>query len=99
MKQRIHRTNPIPDVIEFTPDGNGAGLYTEVIDLARIGRLDITRATRVEFDVPSQRWQVFDFTGHQLFAHRSRRVCLDWERRHFNEPIHTQSLNRNPNPM
>ena len=73
---------------------------TEVIDLAKIGQLDITRATRVEFDVPTQRWEVYDFTGHQLFSNRSRQVCLDWERRHFNEtPTPTPIQNRIPEPM
>jgi hypothetical protein len=75
----------IPHVLHFAPDGTGAGLYTELVDLREIGRLDVCRATTVEFDDPSQLWEVHDFTGHRLFRHPSRQTCLDWERRHFNE--------------
>ena len=75
----------IPHVLHFLPDGRGAGLYTELVDLREVGRLDVCRATTVEFDDKSQCWEVHDFTGHRLFSHRSRETCLDWERRHFNE--------------
>jgi len=76
---------PIQHVLHFAPDGTGAGLYTELVDLHEIGRLDVCRATTVAFDDTSQCWEVHDFTGHRLFTHRSRQACLDWERRHFNE--------------
>ncbi len=78
--------SPIPHVIHFTADGTGAGLYTEAIDLQQIGRLEITRASNVEFNEITQQWEVFDFTGHKLFAHSSRKTCLEWERQAFNQP-------------
>ena len=74
-----------PDVLRFAPDGTGAGLYTERIDLRQIGPLEVVRASRVEFDAPSQRWEVRDLSGRRLHADPSRQACLDWERRHFNQ--------------
>ncbi len=65
----------------FTPDGLGHALHTERIDLERIGDLHIERASRVEFDNATQRWQVFPGgSTRPVFDHPSRRVCLDWER-------------------
>ena len=78
--------NPTPDVLHFAPDGTGAGLYTEAIDLQQIGRLDMNRASHIEFNSESQQWEVYDFTGRWLFADPSRATCLQWERRHFNQP-------------
>ena len=67
-------------VLAFKPDGTGHGLYTEVIDLRRLGRLRIARATRIEFDNQHQTWVVLKRGGKQLFASASRTKCLDWER-------------------
>ena len=78
-------TITIPEVIHFNPDGTGAGLYTELIDLKQIGRLDVTRASNIEFNDDNQQWEVFDYTGHRVFTHSSREECLRWERRHFNQ--------------
>jgi hypothetical protein len=78
-------TPAIPEVIHFQPDGTGAGLYTEIIDLKEIGVLDVSRASNIEFNVEFQHWEVLDYTGHVIFTHPSREECLRWERRHFNE--------------
>ena len=75
----------LPDVLHFQPDGTGAGLYTEAIDLQRIGILDVSRASAIEFDLVSQQWEVFDATGTLVFADRSRDTCLRWERGYFNQ--------------
>lgn len=69
--------------LTFTPDGVGHGLYTEAIDLGRIGSLAIERATHIEFDNQAQYWRVYDNTGFALFNSPSRQECLDWEHRYL----------------
>jgi hypothetical protein len=70
-------------VITFTTDGTGHGLYTEVIDLSRLGPLQIERATSIEFDNRAQVWRVKDKTGFPLFTSPSREACLRWEKEYF----------------
>jgi len=76
-------TTEIPDVIHFTPDGTGAGLYTDRIDLREIGPLEVVRASEIEFNETSQQWEVFDYTGNRVFSNPSREACLSWERHAF----------------
>lgn len=85
--------SPLPEVIHFNPDGTGAGLYTELIDLREIGSLEVVRASEIEFNETTQQWEVFDFTGSRVFTDPSREACLRWERQHFN-----QSHPSPPNP-
>ncbi len=67
--------------LTFTPDGTGHGLYTEALDLSRIGILSIRRATRIEFDDRAQYWRVYLAYGRfALFNSPSRQECLEWER-------------------
>jgi hypothetical protein len=77
--------SPLPEVIHFAPDGTGAGLYTELIDLREIGSLEVVRASEIEFNETTQQWEVFDYTGKQVFTDPSREACLRWERQHFNQ--------------
>ena len=67
----------------FTPDGLGHGLYTEAIDLNKLGRLRIERATTIEFDNRKQVWQVRDVSGTVIFSSPSRTECLEWEHQVF----------------
>ena len=85
---------PIPEVLHFQPDGTGAGLYTEAIDLQQIGVLEMCRASTIEFNPDTQQWEVFDYTGAKVFTDPSREACLHWERRHFNETNHPETPTR-----
>ena len=69
----------------FHPDGQVRCLYTEALNLAALGKLNIARASAVEFDNATQRWQVLDCVGEVLFTHPSRQACLDWEQDHLYE--------------
>ena len=69
--------------LTFTPDGLGHGLYTEAIDLTRVGPLAVERATCIEFDDKAQYWRVYDNAGSPMFNSPSRQECLDWERRYL----------------
>jgi hypothetical protein len=72
-------------IITFTPDGTGHTLYTEIVDLALLGRLSIKRASSIEFDNSYQTWRVFGTDGRQLYEAPSRQACLEWERTHLEE--------------
>ena len=67
----------------FRPDGTAVGLYTELIDLSRLGVLRIKRASRIEFDDEKQAWRVKDRRGFALFTAPTRRQCLEWEQEYF----------------
>jgi hypothetical protein len=67
----------------FTTKGQVRGSYTEFIDLASLGKLKVSRATRIEFDNATQEWRVKDMKGKTLFTSPSRQDCLDWEHRHL----------------
>lgn len=71
-------------VLTFNADGTGHGLYTEMIDLAQVGSLTMTRASNIEFNQFTQRWEVQEPGGAILYTHESRSVCLQWEHDHFN---------------
>jgi len=70
--------------ITFNPNGTGSCLYTELIDLNQIGRLEVTRATTIEFNNQSQFWEVKNRKGTVLYFSRSRAACLAWENGEFN---------------
>ena len=70
--------------LTFTPDGQVLGLYTEVVNLSLLGKLRINRATKIEYDNKLQHWCVFNTHGAHLYSHKSRKACLEWERRYFN---------------
>ena len=82
---RLHRpSHPHPQlymnaVLTMTPHGNVSCLYTELIDLSSLGRLEIQRASTIKFNIQSQRWEVKDRRGTLLFFARSRQSCVDWE--------------------
>ena len=63
-----------------TPAGAVECLYTEAIDLWKLGDLTVRRATDIAFDNDSQLWTVRDPGGCALYRHCSREACLTWER-------------------
>ena len=65
------------------PAGKVQGLYTELLDLTRLGRLTLRRISRIEFNHRRQRWQVLNSRGKCLHSATSRQACLDWEQAHF----------------
>ena len=72
-------------VLTVHDTGEAGCLYSELIDLSSIGRLEVSRASVIEFDHQKQKWEVQAANGGRvLFAHTSRAVCLAWEVQHFN---------------
>jgi len=78
-------------VLQFSPDGRGLCLHTELLPLADIGRLEVQRASMVEFNQRVQKWEV-TLTGHQspCFSATSRARCLDWERSELQQGLLSQ---------
>jgi hypothetical protein len=62
------------------PDGTIEGLHTDIVPLQTLGRLNVTRATNVEFDSERQQWVVSLPNGTELYSHPNREVALKWER-------------------
>jgi len=72
-------------VLTFAPDGHGHCLHTDAIPLQSIGTLHVERATTIEFNPITQRWDVTDAGGAVLFSDASRSRCLAWEVEHFTQ--------------
>ena len=72
--------------ITFAPDGTARCLWTEAVPLHQLGRLDIQRASTVEFEPSNQQWEVRLASDPETvaFSHPSRDTCLDWERNTIN---------------
>ena len=70
-------------VINFAPDGTARCVWTEAVPLHELGRLDIQRASAVEFDPARQEWQVRLASNPDVvaFSDPSRETCLQWERK------------------
>jgi hypothetical protein len=56
------------------------------VPLHELGRLDIQRASAVEFAPSKQRWEVRLASEPDVvaFSHPSREACLEWERNTIN---------------
>jgi hypothetical protein len=65
--------------ISFTPKGTAHCLWTEALPLHELGRLEITRATNIEFNNATQQWEVKDRRGGVRFIAKARSACLEWE--------------------
>jgi hypothetical protein len=69
--------------ISFKTDGTALCLRTEAVPLHEVGRLEIHRATNIEFNNSTQKWEVNDQKGKVLFFDKSRSVCLEWEQQNL----------------
>jgi hypothetical protein len=63
--------------------GTCSCLYTELIDLTSIGRLEVRRATNIDLNNTTQHWEVKDTREQILYFSRSRTDCLAWEQEHL----------------
>jgi hypothetical protein len=91
-RARSQQTNPVPStlntmqaILTIDPQGIITGLYTELIELNQLGRLEITRASTIEFNPTNQQWEARDAVGTLLFRDPSRSRCVGWEIEHFNQ--------------
>ena len=71
-------------VLTFETSGIGRCLYTEQVDLNTLGKLEIRRASEIEFNNQSQEWEVRNPEKQLLYSHASRAMCLNWENQFFN---------------
>jgi len=65
--------------ISFQQDGTAQCLWTEALPLHELGRLEISRASNIEFNNSTQHWEVKDQKGKIRFISKSRAACLEWE--------------------
>ena len=69
--------------IEFNSNGSAHCLWTDAISLHELGRLEIARATDIEFNNTTQHWEVIDRKGRVRFFAISRVACLEWEQQNL----------------
>jgi len=79
----INPTTNMNIQIAFQPDGTANCLWTDAMSIHEPGRLEITRASHIEFNNTTQRWEVKDRRGMVRFIARSRSACLEWEQRNL----------------
>jgi hypothetical protein len=66
--------------LDFTSDGHAHCLYDEAIDLHTLGRLQMRRASHIEFNELTQQWEVVLVGGDEaVYSDVSRQNCLEWE--------------------
>ena len=65
------------------PEGTAHCLWTEALPLHELGRLEVTRASNIEFNNATQQWEVKDRRGRIRFIAKSRSACLEWEQQNL----------------
>lgn len=77
------------------PSGEVIGLYTELIPLHSLGKIETRRATTVEFNESIQEWQVKEPGCDAVYySNPTRSACLDWERRTFSSSRNLRELKK-----
>jgi hypothetical protein len=67
-------------VFKINNQGDISCLWTEALPLVELGRMEINRASAVEFNADSQQWEVrLEGSNKVDFSHPSRAVCIGWE--------------------
>lgn len=85
-------------VIQFHPDGRRFAVHTEEIPLAQLGRLTAKRASQVEFNGDTQKWEVtLEGESAPRFSHASRKECIRWEIAHIQSRMTEIVLRHFPN--
>lgn len=80
-------------VMRFDSMGMVACLYTELVDLRALGRLQVVRATVIRFREATQSWEVHcASTDRLLHSDPSREACLVWERSNLGPSAIPQSI-------
>ena len=78
--------------ITFFPDGTARALHPEAVPLHELGPLTIRRASTVDFNPETHKWEVrltvpacpcCKIEGEVQFSNASRQACLEWERAFF----------------
>ncbi len=70
--------------IRINPAGTLETLYTDLIDLSLLGRLEVRRASSIEFNELIQEWETRDAVTRVLIGHSpSREESLRFEHDHF----------------
>lgn len=67
--------------LEITAQGGIQMLHSDLVDLRDFGRIEVTRASHVEFSDDFQQWGVWSAkTGELLGLFVSREAALEWEK-------------------
>jgi hypothetical protein len=75
-----------PHIFTFALDGTAHCLWTEAVPLHELGRLEVQRASTIEFNESGQVWEVrlVSDPNTVAFFNASRDACLEWEHQNVN---------------
>jgi hypothetical protein len=77
--------------LHVMPDGMITCLHSDAVPLNELGRVSMKRASTVEFNPASQKWEVvMEGESRVRFRHASRGTCLEWERTFVDKRINQQ---------
>ncbi|MEA3207890.1 MAG: hypothetical protein QOE70_947 [Chthoniobacter sp.] len=73
-------------ILTFEEDGSAHTLWTDALPLAELGTLRVRRASWIDFNEHTQRWEVRldPHADDPVFSHFSRQACLTWENETLN---------------
>lgn len=81
-------------VMSFSPDGTVRTLWTDALPLATLGPVKVERASQIEFNNSTRRWEVrfadtcaVDGYGPVVYSSYSRHECVNWEVRTITEKL------------